>query len=129
MQTDLCMQFPWSLATDTSVTPAELPTLRYHVIFSNNGYVCVPDSALRKEGADDVCGYSELPIIYWYFQPEQSCGLAAERMSDWVCPWCHFYTAALALSSTVAASHGLSQKEAQLEVKTPQLITPQACLE
>lgn len=104
-------------------------SLRYHCIFSCNGYVCCPRICLHERGADDVCGCSELPIIYWYFQPEQSCGLAAVRMSDWVCPWCHFYTAASALSSTAAVSHGLSQMEAQLEVKTPQLITAQACLE
>lgn len=134
MQTGLSMQFPWEPATDTTGIPAELPTLVLHsgiiVFFPIMAIcVCVPDSALRKEGADDVCGYSELPVIYWYFQPGQSCGLAAVRVSDWVCPWCHFYTDASALSSTAAASHGLSQKEAQLEVKTPQLFTPQACLE
>lgn len=50
--------------------------------------------------------------------------------AGWVCPWCHFYTAASALSSSAAASHGLSQMKAQVEVvKTLQLITPQASLE
>lgn len=132
VQNDPCMQFPWDLATDTTGSYSSVAStgssLRYHFVFSQKGYVCVPDSALRKEGAGDVCGYSELPTVYWCFQPGQSCGLAALR-NDWFCPWCHFYTDASAPSSTVAASHGPSQMEAQLEVKTPQLITPQACLE
>lgn len=136
MQTDVCM---WSLGILLRIprgTPPGLLRLVLHssiCIFSYNGYVCIIDSAFRKEGAVVVCGYSELPIIYWYFQPGQSCGLAAIRISasaGWVCPWCSFYTAASALSSSAAASHGLSQKEAQMAVvKSLQLITPQACLE
>lgn len=53
MQTELCMQFPWDTAADTTGTPAELPTLVLHsgttVFFPVMAMFVVPESAFTKE--------------------------------------------------------------------------------
>lgn len=67
MQADLCM---WSLGILLQIphgTPPgmlRLVLLSSICIFSCKGYICILDSALRKEGAVVVCGYSELLIVY-----------------------------------------------------------------
>lgn len=78
---------PWGPAPGTTGTPGGSlsPVLRSgFTIFSYNGYVCAPDSAFRKDGADVVRSYSELPIICGYFQPGQSRGVAARKCLCWL---------------------------------------------